>query len=88
MKGLFSKQYKGLAWWSSGKDSTFPMQGVQVQSLIRELDLTPRDSACYAAVKICIAKQTNKYFLKKKRKQVHMAHKVENYHDLKEINPM
>ena len=28
---------KGLPWWSSGKDSTLPIQGVQVQSLVRQL---------------------------------------------------
>ena len=27
-------------WWSSGKDSTLPMQGIQVRSLVGELDAT------------------------------------------------
>ena len=31
---------EGLPWLSSGLDSALVMQGVQVQSLVRELDLT------------------------------------------------
>ena len=31
---------EGLPWWSSGYDSMFPMQGAQIWSLIKELDLT------------------------------------------------
>ena len=29
-----------LPWWSNGYDSMLPMQGTQVQSLVRELDPT------------------------------------------------
>ena len=28
---------EGLPWHSSGSDSAFPLQGAQVQSLVREL---------------------------------------------------
>ena len=28
----------GFPWWSTGSDSMLPMQGAQVQSLVRELD--------------------------------------------------
>ena len=31
---------QGFPWWSSGSDSKLPMQGAQVQSLVRELDPT------------------------------------------------
>ena len=31
---------KGLPWWSSGYDSVPPVQGVWVQSLVKELDPT------------------------------------------------
>ena len=31
---------RGLPWWASGLDSALPMQGAQVQSLLRELDPT------------------------------------------------
>ena len=31
---------QGLHWWSSGQDSTLPMQGAKVWPLVRELDLT------------------------------------------------
>ena len=34
-----NKTCQGLPWWSSGQDSTFPVQGARVQSLVRELDL-------------------------------------------------
>ena len=48
---------KGLPWWPSGYDSTLPIQGGQVRSLLRELDPT------------CCSKtwhdQINKYFSKK-----------------------
>ena len=37
------KEMEGLPWWSSGWDSTLPMQGAQVQSLIMELDPTCRN---------------------------------------------
>ena len=39
-RSAFKTENKGLPSWAGGKDSTFPMQEVQVQSLIRELDLT------------------------------------------------
>ena len=45
----------GFPWWVTGSDSMLPMQGAQVQSLIRELDPTIKslyataktDSACH-----------------------------------------
>ena len=40
--GLYKKN-KGLPWWSWGSDSTLQMQGAQVQSPVRELDLTYRN---------------------------------------------
>ena len=39
-QSLFKITSSGLTWWSSGSDSTFPVQGPKVQSLVRELDLT------------------------------------------------
>ena len=33
----------GFPWWVTGSDSMLPMQGAQVQSLVRELDPTFRD---------------------------------------------
>ena len=32
------EETEGLPWWFRGKDSSLPMQGAQVQSLVRELD--------------------------------------------------
>ena len=42
----------GPPWWSSGWDSTFPTQGAQVQSLVRELDPTCCNSefACHSQI--------------------------------------
>ena len=37
---LIKKVFWGLPRWSSGYDSALPMQGAQVQSLVRELDST------------------------------------------------
>ena len=34
---------QGFRWWSNGKDSKFPMQGAQVQYLVRGLDLPYHD---------------------------------------------
>ena len=45
-----------LPWWSSGYDSMLPMQGTQVQSLVRELDP-------HAATKTQ-CNQINKFFKK------------------------
>ena len=36
----FNRHQSGLPWWSSGQDSTLPMQGSQVLSLVRELEPT------------------------------------------------
>ena len=34
----YKMHFLGLAWWSSGPDSMLPIQGTQVQSLIKELE--------------------------------------------------
>ena len=39
-KCLFKSFVQGLPWWSSGLDSILPIQGVQVQSLVGELNPT------------------------------------------------
>ena len=31
------EEHQGLPWQSSGKDSTLPLQGLRVQSLVREV---------------------------------------------------
>ena len=42
--GGLTKITKGPPWWSSGWDSTLPMQGAQVPSQVRELRSdTPHD---------------------------------------------
>ena len=35
--GLDQDQLLGIPWWSSGEDSTLPLQGAQVRSLVGEL---------------------------------------------------
>ena len=37
---LLKRITSGLRLWHSGEDSTLPMQGARVQSLVRELDPT------------------------------------------------
>ena len=46
VRKCFKRVSQGLPWWVSGQDSMLPIQGAQVQSLVRELD--PK----HAAVKI------------------------------------
>ena len=36
----FKRGKGGLLWWPGGWDSALPMQGTQIQSLVRELDPT------------------------------------------------
>ena len=38
VRKCFKRVSQGLPWCSSGQDSTLPIQGAQVQSLVRELD--------------------------------------------------
>ena len=44
LEAMFKKESLGLPWWASGQDSKFPMQGAQVQFLVRELDPTYRQN--------------------------------------------
>ena len=37
---LHKGNLEGLSWWSTGWDSVLPMQGTQVQSMVRELGPT------------------------------------------------
>ena len=39
-KGDSQRPLRGLSWWSSGWDPALPVQGAQVQSLVRELEPT------------------------------------------------
>ena len=38
VRKLFKRVLQGLPWWPNGQDSMLPMQGAQVQFLVRELD--------------------------------------------------
>ena len=74
--GVIRRQFKGLLWWSSGCNSTLPMQAAQVQSLVRELD-----PICHNQEPMCCDKKIlhattntwiilkNKYFLNDKHFQ-------------------
>ena len=42
---------QGLPWWSSGQDFMLPMQGAQVQLLVRELDPHVTSKSLHASTK-------------------------------------
>ena len=52
ISGAKVNKVQGLPWWSSGQDFMLPVQGAQVQFLVRELDPHATSKSLHASTKI------------------------------------
>ena len=51
ISGAKVNKVQGLPWWSSGQDFMLPVQGAQVQFLVRELDPHATSKSLQASTK-------------------------------------